>query len=64
MLRNIDPDLTHHRYRLRPDVSRRHSRTRDFKALAREVSQQPFRHLAARRVSGAEYQDMFAITHV
>src|SRR5215211_517650 len=54
LARDVDPDLTHHLYRLWPDAGRFRTRTRDLEAFPGEIPQQPLGHLGAGRVVGAQ----------
>src|SRR5207248_1227003 len=55
--RDVYADLPHRRYRFRPHTRRLRARAEDLEARAAIVAQQPFGHLAARRVAGAENPD-------
>src|SRR5260370_16631727 len=57
MTAQVDVQLLHHRDRFWADAARPHSGAEDLKAVACVVAEQAFRHLATRRVPGAQDED-------
>src|SRR5207248_1740665 len=60
---DIDADFLHHSDRFRTHDARFGARALHVIQIARIVTQEPFRHLAPRRIAGAEDQDSLLIRH-
>src|SRR2546426_2635557 len=63
MTGDIDPNLVHDRDCLGPDKAWRNPGAEYFKAIAGQMTQQAFGHLAARRVAGAEKEHALLFSH-